>query len=164
MKTVKIVSAITSSIIFVLIALAISLEDPLKFKYEKTVDKIMKTERMGSEAELLEKYPALKEAKNSIAKADNLKTQICSKTSGNKPSLTKAEENELEKMQKELLKTRQKVEQLLKDLTPTEAIAVISLAFSDSKNLLKQLSHDTQTIFENSRNWRGRPTYNSADH
>ena len=123
MKTVKIVSAITSSVIFVLIALAISLEDPLKLNYRKTVDKIMETGVVESEAEMFEKYPALKEAKENIAKADLLKTQICAKTSGDLPSLTRTEEVELEEMHKELLETRQIAEWLLKKMQADEAIA-----------------------------------------
>ena len=123
MKTVKIVSAITSSIIFALIALAISLEDPLKFKYRATVDQIMESGNVKSEAVMFEKYPTLKEAKENIAKADKLKSQICAKTSGNAPTLTKAEEIELEKMQQELLLTRQHAELLLKNMSPTEAVA-----------------------------------------
>ena len=124
MKTVKIASAITSSIIFILIALAINLEDPLKFRYRNTVDKIMEISVLDSEADILSKYPTLKEAKDNIAKADLLKTQICAKTSGNAPSLSKGEEIELEKMQKELLKTRQNAERLLKNIQSTEVIAV----------------------------------------
>jgi len=124
MKTVKIASAITSSIIFILIALAINLEDPLKFRYRNTVDKIMEISVLDSEADILSKYPTLKEAKENIAKADLLKIQICAKTSGNAPSLSKGEEIELEKMQKELLKTRQNAERLLKNIQSTEVIAV----------------------------------------
>ena len=66
MKTVKIASAISSTIIFALIALAINLEDPLKFKYRTTVDKIMESGIVDSETEMLEKYPRLKEAKENL--------------------------------------------------------------------------------------------------
>ena len=123
MKTIKRVSAITSSIIFILIALAVNLKDPLKFKYQNTVDKIMETGMVESEKEMFEKYPTLKEAKKNIEKADYLKIQICSKTSGAQPSLTKNEELELEKMRRELLVTRQNAEQLLQKIQSSDAIA-----------------------------------------
>ncbi len=123
MKTIKIVSILTSSIIFILIALAINLEDPLKTNYRKVVEKIMESGLVDSEISMLEKYPALKEAKENIAKADMLKTQICTKTSGTTPALTKTEEAELESMQKQLLETRQYADRLLKNLLSAEDIA-----------------------------------------
>ncbi len=82
MKTVKIVSFAASTIIFLLIALALNLEDPLKANYRNTIAEMMAMENMKREKEVLSKYPALSEAKGQIAKADQLRIQISSKTSG----------------------------------------------------------------------------------
>ena len=124
MKTVKIVSIFASTIIFLLIALTLNLEDPLKANYRHTIDKMMALEITSTENEILEKYPALSEAKEKIAKADRLKMQICSKTSGLAPTLKKAEEIELEKMQSALLASRQNAERLLKNMQSNNAIAI----------------------------------------
>ena len=123
MKTVKIVSIITSTAIFLLIALALNLEDPLKANYRKTIEKMMETESMKSENEVLAKYPALNGAKEQIAQADQIKIQICSKTSGPVPSSTKAGEKELQKMQNELIELRQNAERLLKNIHSNNAVA-----------------------------------------
>ena len=83
----------------------------------------METESTNIENEVIVKYPALYEAKENIAKADLLKVQICSKTSGLAPSSTKAGEIEIEKLQKELLESRQTAERLLNNLRSNQALA-----------------------------------------
>ncbi len=125
MKIAKIVFTAASAIILLLIALASNIEDPLKTNYRNTINEIMERENINTENEVLSKAPTLREVKILIAKADQIRTQIASKTSGPAPMLTKVELEHIEMMKLELLQLRQNARRLLKEINPNENLAMI---------------------------------------
>ena len=125
MKTVKIVSLLACAKILLLTFLLANLEDPLKANYRNTLHDLMELENLQSEREVLSKYPALSEAKTSISKADILKSQICSKSSGLAPSLKRKDEAALRQLQRDLLNTRKNAERLLNEMKSKTALIVM---------------------------------------
>ena len=124
MKTVKIVSIVASSILLLILTFALNVEDPLKANYRRTLENIMESENLNSDREVLEKYQYLRNVKMAIAKADQLRTQIASITSGPAPTITKAEMSRIEQMELELMQFRLNAHRLLKKTNANESLAV----------------------------------------
>ncbi|MFK7772481.1 MAG: hypothetical protein AB8F94_10085 [Saprospiraceae bacterium] len=116
MKFIKITATFACCFLIALFILIIIVENPEVALYDKTVEVLMNQEKLETEEEVLDYFPALKGIKSNMTRVAYLNYIIQDKTQGPAPMITEEESKQLMKYTEEVQLLRRFIRQELTQL------------------------------------------------
>jgi hypothetical protein len=116
MKVIKIAATVASCFLIALFFLIIIVENPEVALYNETVEMLMNQEKLETEDEVLDHFPALKDIKSMMNRISYLKSSIHSITGGPAPNVSKEESLYVQRCAHEIRQLQRNIKEELSQL------------------------------------------------